>query len=177
MGRVSSARSTSDCRGPVTHKGSGYRAADRGRSRKTTKRNAPAETLGPDGGPLTPAPGAAEGRAGKEKPTQNLFPSKMVKTGGERGRRRRSTGQGRDERHAGQGTARDTTCSGSPCRGNSGRRSGIGSHVGQGRCSRQKNMARQASGQQRPRRHVATAPYDTWYSLGNLQQAGILVVS
>ena len=97
----------------------------------------------------------------------------MVKTGGERGRRRRSTGQGRDERFDGRGnTAHDTTCSGSPGGGTGGRRSGIGSHVGQGRCSRQKNMARQASGQRRPRRHVATAPYDTWYSLLHLQQAG-----
>jgi len=63
------------------------RAADPGRSRPTAKRNAPAETLGYDGGPLTPksAPGAAEGRAGKEKPTHDLFPSKMVKTGGEAG--------------------------------------------------------------------------------------------
>ena len=63
------------------------RAADRGRSRSTVKRNAPAETLGPDGGQLTPksVSGAAEGRAGKEKPTHDLFPSKMVKTGGEAG--------------------------------------------------------------------------------------------
>ena len=47
----------------------------------------PGGTLGHDGGPLTPksAPGAAEGRAGKEKPTHDLFPSKMVKTGGEAG--------------------------------------------------------------------------------------------
>ena len=58
--------------------------ADRGRSRSTAKRNAPAETLGPDGGPLTPksVPGAAVGLAGKEKSTHDLFRSKMVRTGG-----------------------------------------------------------------------------------------------
>jgi len=41
------------------------RAAVQGRSRSTEKRNARAETLGPDGGPLTPkqVPGAAVGRA------------------------------------------------------------------------------------------------------------------
>ena len=55
---------------------------DRGQNRTTEKKYAPAETLGPDGGPLMPksAPGAAGGPSGKETSTHHLFPSKMVKT-------------------------------------------------------------------------------------------------
>ena len=55
---------------------------DRRQNRTTEKKYAPAETLGPDGGPLMPksAPGAAGGPSGKETSTHHLFPSKMVKT-------------------------------------------------------------------------------------------------
>jgi hypothetical protein len=55
---------------------------DRGQNRTAAKKYVLAETLGPDGDPLTPksAPGAAGGPPGKETSTHHLFPSKMVKT-------------------------------------------------------------------------------------------------
>jgi hypothetical protein len=156
------------------------RAADPGRSRPTAKRNAPAETLGYDGGPLTPksAPGAAEGRAGKEKPTQNLFPSKMVKTGGERGRRRRSTGQGRDDRHAGRGnTTRDTTGSGSHGRGTGGQRSDIGSLVGPGTYSKQKRKRAMYKREQAGTQKNVRAGADKGWSPDISDRAGSTVTS
>jgi len=48
---------------------------DRGQNRTTEKKYAPAETLGPDGGPLTPksAPGTAGGRREKRHPHTIYF--------------------------------------------------------------------------------------------------------
>ena len=60
---------------------------DRGQNRTTEKKYAPAETLGPDGGPLMPksAPGAAGGPSGKQTTPRNLFLSKMLNRGGKSG--------------------------------------------------------------------------------------------
>jgi hypothetical protein len=57
---------------------------DPGRSQRAAQKPALAEILGHDGGPQTPksAPGAAVAPSGKQTTTQELFPSKMLKTGG-----------------------------------------------------------------------------------------------
>jgi hypothetical protein len=58
-----------------------------GRSQRAAQKPALAEPLGHDGGPQTPksAPGPAVGPSGKQTTTQELFPSKMLKTGGKAG--------------------------------------------------------------------------------------------
>ena len=72
---------------------------DRWQNRTTEKKYAPAETLGPDGGPLTPksAPGAAGGPSGKL--TAGLVQGFQLLQEQGRSRRRRSTCRGRDDGH------------------------------------------------------------------------------
>ena len=154
--------------------------ADRGRSRSTAKRNAPAETLGPDGGPLTPksVPGAAVGLAGKEKSTHDLFRSKMVRTGGEPGADDGGAQDKGDDRHAGRGnTTRDTTGSGSHGRGTGGQRSDIGSLVGPGTYSKQKRKRAMYKREQAGTQKNVRAGADKGWSPDISERAGSTVTS
>ena len=92
------------------------RATAKGLRRSTEKRNARAETLGPDGGPQSrkPGSGGAAGLTDAEEYTQNPFRLKMV-------RPRKETGAG--GRAGRRSAACDTAGSGHNSRGTGGQRS------------------------------------------------------
>jgi hypothetical protein len=95
-----------------------------------------------------------------------------------RGRRRRSTGQGRDDRHAGRGnTTRDTTGSGSHGRGTGGQRSDIGSLVGPGTYSKQKRKRAMYKREQAGTQKNVRAGADKGWSPDISDRAGSTVTS
>jgi hypothetical protein len=165
----------------------------RGRIQRAAQMSALAETLGHDGGPQTPksAPGAAGGPSGKQTTTQDLFPSKMLKTGGKAGA---DAGGARVE-----GATFSTPGGGSqhaprPAQGASAREqadegptsttvqdvwpsdntsSKPDKRQNTGESGDDDHQARQAPEHRRIRRLGVTALYDTWHSLLHLEQAQI----
>jgi len=154
---------------------------DRGQNRTTAKKYAPAETLGPDGGPQTQksAPGAAGGPSGKETSTHHLFLSKMVKMGDKAGaddggahaqgatidtpgggtqETPRPTPGATAEEAAGEGLTSTTV---QVCGTMVDKTTKQDKHQTQE--TRRNSLAPYEH--QRLKRHGATAPYDTWHSL------------